>query len=126
MKAKCESRAFKFAEENRIFVKEKFKGKNNGARSLRRCCGRSTIFEFCDLRQEDLAYIVDMSPLRAGKYTPGSHIPIYPLSKLREDNEVTHVVVLAWNYFDSILEQEGELISAGKEFLRFWPTFEVR
>ncbi|NNE83342.1 MAG: methyltransferase domain-containing protein, partial [Alphaproteobacteria bacterium] len=45
----------------------------------------NTLLNFCGVGPDDLAYVVDVSPYKQGRYLPGSHIPIKPVEYLRED-----------------------------------------
>lgn len=47
-------------------------------------------------------YIVDGTPYKQGKYTPGTHIPIYPEEELLK-NPPDIVLILAWNFKDEIM-----------------------
>lgn len=50
--------------------------------------------------------IVDASPLRAGTLMPGTHTPVVLPEEFRNDPP-DYVVVTAWNYFDTIRENES-------------------
>ena len=52
-----------------------------------------------------LKYVVDSSPLRAGKYMPGTHNPIV-FPEYFKDNPVDFVFISAWNYAEVISEKE--------------------
>lgn len=61
-------------------------------------------FNSCDMSY--LRYVVDESPLRAGKFMPGTHTPIvYP--SYFKDNPVDYVFVSAWNYAPVISKKEN-------------------
>lgn len=60
-------------------------------------------FNSCDMTY--LKYVVDESPLRAGKYMPGTHTPIVYPSFFKE-NPVDYVFVSAWNYAPVISSKE--------------------
>ena len=49
--------------------------------------------------------MVDSSPLRAGKYMPGTHNPIV-FPEYFKDNPVDFVFISAWNYAEVISEKE--------------------
>ena len=49
-----------------------------------------------------LDFIIDDNPLKQGRFTPGSSIPIYPASKLDEYPDAIIFVPLAWNFYDEI------------------------
>lgn len=48
-----------------------------------------------------IRYVVDSAPFKQGKYTPATHIPIVPPSRLRED-PVEAVIVMAASYSDEV------------------------
>lgn len=87
--------------------------------------GRGTILlNYCNIDKRYLDYIVDVSPLRSGRLMPGVHVPIYTPEKSR-DNPPDYFLLLAWNYKDSILEQERDLIKKGTKFIIPFPRIEV-
>jgi hypothetical protein len=61
-------------------------------------------------------YIVDQNPLKVGRYTPGTHIPVHSVDKLSSDPPDA-VLILAWNYAEEIIEQLAWLRSRGAEFI---------
>src|SRR3990167_5151951 len=74
------------------------------------------LLNFCGITILMLDYIVDESPERYGRYTPGTHIPIYPPSKFREEYP-DYALLLAFSYKDMIMEKEKEFIKQGGEFI---------
>jgi hypothetical protein len=55
----------------------------------------NTLLNYCGIDATMLDFITDASPLKIGKYTPGSHIPIVPDEAITP--AVTHAVILPWN-----------------------------
>lgn len=55
----------------------------------------NTLINYCGIDSTMLDFITDASPLKIGKYTPGSHIPILPDEAITAT--VTHAVILPWN-----------------------------
>lgn len=87
--------------------------------------GRGTILlNYCGIGLDHLDYIVDASPLRAGKFMPGVHVPIVYPEKARNDPP-DYFLVIAWNYLDSIMEQEKELKNRGVGFIVPFPEIRV-
>jgi SAM-dependent methyltransferase len=71
-------------------------------------------------------YIVDDSPLKQGLYSPGLHIPIVPSSHLYDAEHVPdYVVVLAWNFADSIVRNHQRFRDNGGHFIVPLPTLVV-
>ena len=69
--------------------------------------GRGTTFlNFCSINNNYLNYIVDSSPLRAGKLMPGVKVPIYHTDHLvKNHKEVDYILIIAWSYKDQIIKQ---------------------
>ena len=55
----------------------------------------NTFLNYCRLDTDTVAYIADASPLKVGKLTPGSHIPIVADDDI--DKTATHALILPWN-----------------------------
>ena len=58
----------------------------------------NTLLNYCGIDIALIDFATDASPLKIGKYTPGSHLPI--LSDEAIDKNVTHALILAWNIAD--------------------------
>jgi 2-polyprenyl-3-methyl-5-hydroxy-6-metoxy-1,4-benzoquinol methylase len=71
----------------------------------------NTLLNHCGIRSDLLAYTVDRSPFKQGKFLPGTHIPIYPPERLAETRP-DYIVVLPWNLRDEISRQ--------LEYVRSW------
>jgi hypothetical protein len=64
----------------------------------------NTLLNHCGIRSDLLSYTVDRSPVKQGKFLPGTHIPIYPPERLAETRP-DYVLVLPWNLRDEISRQ---------------------
>ncbi len=71
----------------------------------------NTLLNHCGIRSDLLAYTVDRSPVKQGKFLPGTHIPIYAPDRLAE-TKPDFIVVLPWNLRTEITEQ--------LEYVRQW------
>ena len=83
----------------------------------------NTLLGFLELGPETLEYIVDKSPLKQGRYTPGTHIPVVPVERLLKD-QPDFCLLLAWNFEEEILVQQAEYRRRGGKFIL--PVPEVR
>ena len=66
--------------------------------------------------REGLDFVVDRSTYKQGRYTPGTHLPIYAPEKLLESMP-DYVLLLTWNFADEILEQQAEYRRCGGRFI---------
>ncbi len=85
-------------------LKEKLKAfKKDGLRVAGYGCPArtSTITNLGDIGPDLIEFIVDDSPLKQNRYSPGKHIPIVGIDHLNA-NEVDVLVVFAYDYLDDI------------------------
>jgi SAM-dependent methyltransferase len=69
-------------------------------------------------------FIVDDSPLKQGRYTPGMHIPVLPARALY-DRGVDYAVILAWNFAEPIMKKHSAWRDGGGRFIVPLPKLEV-
>jgi len=61
-----------------------------------------TLLNYCEIGPTLLDYITESSPLKIGKYTPGSHLEIKSDSLLNEEKP-DYALLLSWHLKDSII-----------------------
>jgi SAM-dependent methyltransferase len=76
----------------------------------------NTLLNYCGIDNKILDYLIDTTPFKQGKFTPGVHIPIYSPEKLNEAPP-DYLLLLAWNYKDVILEKEKTIREKGVRFI---------
>jgi SAM-dependent methyltransferase len=68
--------------------------------------------------------IIDSNVLKQGLYSPGLNIPVLPPTALAE-RAPDAVVVLAWNFADSIMQRERDYVQQGGTFIVPLPEFRI-
>lgn len=76
----------------------------------------NTLLNYCGIRTDFLDYVVDRNPYKHGKYTPGTHIPIYHPDKMRETRP-DYVMILPWNLKNEVMGQLSYIRSWGGKFI---------
>jgi SAM-dependent methyltransferase len=76
----------------------------------------NTLLQHCGVTPALLPYTVDKNPLKVGRFTPGSHLPVLPVATLLERRPDV-VFVLAWNFADEIVRQQAEYARRGGRFV---------
>ena len=84
----------------------------------------NTLLNHCGIRSDLLSYTVDRSPVKQGKYLPGTHIPIYAPERLAETRP-DYVLVLPWNLRQEISSQLGYIRSWGGRLVFPIPELEI-
>ncbi len=80
-----------------------------------------TLLAYCGLDRGELPYIVDKSPHKQGRLTPGHHIPVLPPERLLADQPDV-VLLLAWNFAEEVVRQQAEYLNRGGGVLLPLPT----
>ena len=64
----------------------------------------NTLLNYCGIRTDFLDYTVDRNPYKHGRFTPGTHIPIFPPERIAETHPDA-ILILPWNLAREIAEQ---------------------
>jgi 2-polyprenyl-3-methyl-5-hydroxy-6-metoxy-1,4-benzoquinol methylase len=84
----------------------------------------NTLLNHCGIRSDLLSYTVDRSPVKQGKFLPGTHIPIYAPDRLAETRP-DYILVLPWNLRDEISHQLSYVSSWGGKLVFPIPELEI-
>ena len=84
----------------------------------------NTLLNHCGIRSDLLSYTVDRSPVKQGKFLPGTHIPIHAPERLAE-TKPDYVLVLPWNLRDEISRQLSYAGSWGGKLVVPIPELEI-
>ena len=84
----------------------------------------TTLMHHFNIRLQDIEYIVDDSPLKQGLYTPGYNIPVVSSKQLTKE-PVDFLLILAWNFSDSIIEKHKDFSRNGGKFIVPLPELKV-
>jgi hypothetical protein len=76
------------------------------------------------VRTDLLAFTVDRSPYKHGKYLPGTHIPIFPPEKIMAARP-DYLLILPWNLKTEIMEQMKAVREWGGQFVVPIPELKV-
>ncbi len=76
----------------------------------------NTLLNYFELTPDVISYATDTTPMKQGKFTPGTHIPVYNPEKAKE-NTPDYFLLLAWNYADAIIKKEEGFIKNGGKFI---------
>jgi len=84
----------------------------------------STLLNYFDIGSDIIAYVVDRSTVKQGRFTPGTHLEIFPTERLVQDRP-DYMLLLTWNFADEILEQQAAYRRLGGRFIIPLPQIRV-
>jgi hypothetical protein len=76
----------------------------------------NTLLNYCGVGKDFLDYTVDRNPYKQGRFTPGTHIPIYPPERIRETRP-DYLLILPWNLRNEIMQQMAFIREWGGQFI---------
>jgi SAM-dependent methyltransferase len=111
-------------KDNLIFMLTRLKREGSMVIAYGASCKCNTLLNYCGIRPDLIKYVVDKSPLKQGKYLPGSHLPIYSEEVIKRD-QPDYVFITAWNLKDEIMEQLKYIREWQGNFIMTTPYLEV-
>lgn len=76
----------------------------------------NTLLNYCGIRRDFVDFTVDRNPYKQGRFTPGTHIPIYPPEHL-DETRPDYILILPWNLKDEIMLQLAHAREWGARFI---------
>jgi hypothetical protein len=84
----------------------------------------NTLLNYCGVKNDLVAYVVDANPHKQDKWLPASHIPVVNEASLKS-NQPDYVMILPWNLKEEITEQLSYIRTWGGKFVIAIPQLEV-
>lgn len=84
----------------------------------------TTLLNFFGIGKDIIDFVVDRSLVKQKFFTPGTQLEILAPSALLERN-ITHTLLLSWNFVDEIMAQQQEFTSRGGKFIIPLPEVKI-
>ena len=107
-----------FKKACEISKKMTIKNLNSFKENNKKICGyaatakSTTVLNYCNIENNLIDYICDTTEEKIGKFSPGMHIPIVPMSYFKK-NIPDVAFLFAWNHKDEIFSKEIEFKKNG-------------
>ncbi len=76
----------------------------------------NTLLNYCHLDTAIIDYATERNPLKIGRYTPGTYIPIYDDRRILSDAP-DYALILAWNFAEEIMKNMSDFKKRGGKFI---------
>jgi methylation protein EvaC len=83
----------------------------------------TTVTNYCGITPQHVEFISDTTPIKQGKLSPGTHIPVRPYGEFTRAYP-DYALLFAWNHAAEIREKEHAFVAAGGRWIVYVP--EVR
>ena len=84
----------------------------------------NTLLNYCGIGPDFIDFTVDRNPYKHGRFTPGMHIPIYPVEAL-DAARPDYILILPWNLKPEIVRQMRHVADWGAKFIVPIPKVEI-
>jgi len=84
----------------------------------------NTLLNYCGVRTDIVDYVVDRNPNKAGKFLPGTHIPVKNVDVIKNDKP-DYLFILPWNLKEEIISQNDFIRQWGGKFIIPIPEVEI-
>lgn len=84
----------------------------------------TTVLNYCGITPNQIEFISDTTPIKQGKYSPGSHIPVLPYERFKESYP-DYALLFGWNHSKEIFAKEQDFRKAGGQWIVYVPRVEV-
>ncbi|GLX23058.1 MULTISPECIES: class I SAM-dependent methyltransferase [Streptomyces] len=84
----------------------------------------ATVTNLCGIGPDLVPFIVDTTPAKQGRLSPGTHIPVKPPTAFSESYP-DYALLFAWNHADEIMTKEQEFRDAGGKWILYVPDVHI-
>lgn len=114
----------KKSKKDLVSLLKKLKSKGKKVVSYGATYKSATIFNYCNIGNDLIEYVLDSTKNKQGKYTPGKHILIKPSNDAIPD-DVDYAFLGAWNFLKEIKKKEMKFLKRGGKFITHVPKIKI-
>ena len=118
------SKKVKKSKKDLVNLLKNLKKKNKKIISYGATYKSTTIFNYCNIGKNFLDYVIDTTPNKQSKFTPGKHVPIISPEK-GFNITVDYAFLGAWNFKKEIMSKEKNFIKRGGKFITHVPKARI-
>jgi methylation protein EvaC len=114
----------KKSKEDLLKILLRLKGEGKSLAGYGATSKSTTILNYCGINSSILSFICDTTPIKQGRLTPGTHIPVVPYQHFI-NNPPDYTVLFAWNHSEEIFEKERLYAEGGGRWILHVPEVRI-
>lgn len=118
-KKQCEKSKFELMEMLNYIRK-----KGHGIVGYAATSKSTTIMNYCGISTAHLDYIADTTPIKQGKFSPGTHVPVRPYEDFTT-HYPDYALLFAYNHAKEIFAKESTFKASGGKWITYVPKVRV-
>lgn len=80
----------------------------------------TTVTNYCGITPQHIEFISDTTPIKQGKLSPGTHVPVRPYTEFSRAHP-DYALLFAWNHVTEIREKEQAFVADGGRWIVYVP-----
>ncbi|QWD32242.1 class I SAM-dependent methyltransferase [Polynucleobacter paneuropaeus] len=84
----------------------------------------NTLLNYAGIKPDLLPFVCDAASAKQHRFMPGSHIPIFPPSVLRE-KRADYILILPWNISEEVVAQLSSIVDFDTKFVTLIPQLKI-
>ena len=116
--------AIKRSRDSLIEMLHKLKLENKRVVGYGATSKSTTVTNYCGITPDLVGFISDTTPIKQGKFSPGTHIPVRPYQEFTNDYP-DYALLFAWNHAQEIMAKEENFRRSGGKWLIYVPEIKV-
>ncbi|WP_345495267.1 class I SAM-dependent methyltransferase [Nocardia callitridis] len=84
----------------------------------------ATVINYCGITPDQVRYVVDTTPAKQHRVTPGAHLPVRPAEAFAAPYP-DYALLFAWNHAEEIMAKESEFRAGGGKWILYTPNVRV-
>lgn len=85
----------------------------------------ATVANLCGLSTEVVEFVVDTTPAKQNRLTPGTHLPVRPPEAFSDPGYPDYALLFAWNHAEEITAKETNFRESGGRWILYLPDVHV-
>jgi SAM-dependent methyltransferase len=111
-------------KEDLVSLLQRLKSENKKVIGYGAAAKGNTLLNYYHIGPELIDFIVDLSPMKQNKFTPGTHISIFSPERIYEAKP-DYMLILAWNFANEIMKQQLKFKEMGGKFIIPLPEVKI-